>query len=189
MYLARENDEISRCRAATGEGFGVATSRDGQHWTDKGYVWHGPSWVQHRWWEGTGAVWRAADFNKTGRYVINYSQCPSKGAVGFGGQNITFAESYDLIHWTQTADNGFVQSYFDIDTEHYKDPGRWDCIFSIPLPNATGGDGVRDGYPRYGCERSALQLLRPPLSLASALRLSPSPSLCLPLCLSLRALP
>ena len=24
-----------------GEGFGVATSPDGQHWTDHGYVWHG----------------------------------------------------------------------------------------------------------------------------------------------------
>jgi hypothetical protein len=133
-----------------GEGFGVATSTDGQHWTDHGYVWHGPSWVNHRWWEGTGSVWRAADFNKTGRYVINYSQCPSKGSVGSGGQNITFAESFDLINWRQKSDNGFVQSYFDIDTRYYEDPGRWDCIFSIPLPNATGGNGLRDGYPRYG---------------------------------------
>ena len=53
-----------------GEGFGVATSSDGQHWTDHGYVWHGPSWVNHRWWEGTGAVWRAADFNKTGFFCV-----------------------------------------------------------------------------------------------------------------------
>ena len=139
-----------------GEGFGVATSDDGQHWHDHGYVWHGPSWTQHKWWEGTGAVWRAQDFNKTGRYVINYSQCPSKG-----GQNITFAESYDLINWSQAPDNGFVQRFFDIDTNYYKDPGRWDCIFSIPLPNATGGNGLRDGYPRYGCEcchRRALEI-------------------------------
>ena len=42
-------------------------------------------------------MWRAADFNTTGRYVINYSQCPGKY------QFITFAESYDLIHWTRPA--------------------------------------------------------------------------------------
>ena len=35
-----------------GEGFGVATSPDGAHWLDHGYVFHGPSWVQHRWWQG-----------------------------------------------------------------------------------------------------------------------------------------
>jgi len=44
--------------------------------TDGSYVWHSPDWDQHRWWEGTGAVWRAPDFNKTGKYVINYSRCP-----------------------------------------------------------------------------------------------------------------
>jgi hypothetical protein len=43
---------------------------------DGSYVWHSPDWDQHRWWEGTGAVWRASDFNKTGKYVINYSRCP-----------------------------------------------------------------------------------------------------------------
>ena len=50
-----------------GEGFGVATSPDGQHWTDHGYVFHGPSWTEHKWWEGTGSVWRAPDYNTTGR--------------------------------------------------------------------------------------------------------------------------
>eukprot|EP01043_Picozoa_sp_COSAG02_P028810 COSAG02_NODE_1764_length_11026_cov_4.823465_2_plen_179_part_00 len=43
-----------------GEGFGVATSDDGQHWHDHGYVWHGPSWTQHKWWEGTGSVYAAS---------------------------------------------------------------------------------------------------------------------------------
>eukprot|EP00729_Bicosta_minor_P010576 gene10576-4528_t len=61
-----------------GEGFGVATSPDGQHWTDHGYVWHGPSWWNNskgtpQYWEGSSAVWRAADFKKTGKYIINYS--------------------------------------------------------------------------------------------------------------------
>ena len=55
-----------------GEGFGVATSEDGQHWTDHGYVWHGPSWWNHtpKFWEGSSAVWRAADFNETGEARI-----------------------------------------------------------------------------------------------------------------------
>ena len=52
-----------------GEGFGVATSPDGQHWTDHGYVFHGPSWTEHHWWQGTGSVWRAPDYNRTGRCV------------------------------------------------------------------------------------------------------------------------
>ena len=38
----------------------------------------------------------AADYNKTGRYIINYSQMNTECNC----QNITFAESYDLIHWT-----------------------------------------------------------------------------------------
>jgi hypothetical protein len=39
-----------------GEGFGVATSPDGQHWTDHGYVFHGPSWTEHHWWEVRDAI-------------------------------------------------------------------------------------------------------------------------------------
>ena len=47
--------------------------------------------------EGSSAVWRAADFNTTGRYIINYSQFAQSVC---NCQNITFAESTDLIHWT-----------------------------------------------------------------------------------------
>jgi hypothetical protein len=51
-----------------GEGFGVASSPNGvTDWTDHGYVWHSPDWGDHQWWEGTGAIWRAPDFNKTVR--------------------------------------------------------------------------------------------------------------------------
>ena len=77
-----------------GEGFGVATSPDGQHWTDYGFVFHGPSWTEHRWWEGSGSVWRAPDYATSGRYLINWSQDPG------GYQNLTFGQSFDLIHWT-----------------------------------------------------------------------------------------
>ena len=124
-----------------GEGFGVATSPDGQHWTDQGYVFHGPSWTEHRWWEGTGSVWRAPDYNTTGRYLINWSQDPGRY------QNITFGQSFDLINWTP------LDSYFDIDRHYYELPGRWDCIYTIPTPQARRvgpASGSMDGYPRYG---------------------------------------
>ena len=107
-----------------GEGFGVATSPNGQHWTDHGYVFHGPSWTEHRWWQGTGSVWRAPDYNTTGRYLINWSQDPGRY------QNITFGQSFDLIHWTP------LDTYFDIDERYYNLPGRWDCIYTIPAPEA-----------------------------------------------------
>ena len=126
-----------------GEGFGVATSADGVHWDDHGYVWHGPSWAEHRWWEGTGSVWRAPDFNATGRYIINYSQYHS------GTQNITFAQSFDLIHWERT--EALNNTWFNIDHQYYHDPGRWDCIYSIPVSSGPSpAENLRDGYPRYG---------------------------------------
>ena len=58
-----------------------------------------PSWFNAKemkreggkFWEGTSSVWRAADFNTTGRYLINYSVMDTDSKT----QNITFAESYD----------------------------------------------------------------------------------------------
>ena len=139
-----------------GEGFGVATSADGQHFTDHGYVWKGPSWWNAKeiereggkFWEGSSAVWRAADFNSTGRYLINYSVMDTV----CGCQNITFAESYDLIHWTNGLEKNETNKYpwFDIDPSLYKvKGGRWDTIYSIPVPG-PGQENERDGYPRYG---------------------------------------
>jgi len=139
-----------------GEGFGVATSTDGQHFTDHGYVWKGPSWWNAKeikreggkFWEGSSAVWRAADFNTTGRYLINYSVMDTI----CGCQNITFAESYDLIHWTNGLEKNETNKYpwFDIDPSLYKAKGgRWDTIYSIPVPG-PGQENERDGYPRYG---------------------------------------
>lgn len=62
---------------------------------------------------------------------MNFSQCPKKGAVGAGGQNISFATSTDMIHWTW-----LEHDWFGIDTEHYNFPGRWDCIATLPVPGA-----------------------------------------------------
>ena len=144
-----------------GEGFGVATSSDGQHWNDRGFVYHGPSWTEHGWWMGTGSVWRAADFAKTGRYIVNWSQAPGKDGQPNNGsdpwrtagyQNISFAESYDLIHWSRPAP--LATTYFSADTRYYNDflpcGSRWDCIYSIPVPQEGRSLSARDGYPRYG---------------------------------------
>ena len=141
-----------------GEGFGVGTSTDGVHFTDHGYVWHGPSWWNSslptsrtdgkKYWEGSSAVWKAADFNKTGRYLINYSQMNTECKC----QNITFAESFDLIHWTNGMELGNADAYpwFNIDASLYQvGGGRWDTIYSIPVPG-PGQENMRDGYPRYG---------------------------------------
>ena len=127
-----------------GEGFGCASSRDGVHWHDHGYVWHGPSWVEHRLWEGSSAIWRAADFNRTGRYLINYSIMTAAG-----NQTITFAESFDLIHWTRPSP--YNTTFFDIDAAagYRVSGGRWDTIYSIPAPGPTRQSG-RDGFPRLG---------------------------------------
>ena len=110
-----------------GEGFGVGTSTDGVHFTDLGYVWHGPSWWNtsktgptdgHKYWEGSSAIWRAADFNRTGRYLINYSQMNTECSC----QNITFAESYDLVHWSNglELDEADTYPWFNIDTSLYQ---------------------------------------------------------------------
>ena len=102
-----------------GEGFGVAKSADGATgWHDYGYVWHHDqnNSASFQGWEGTGAVWRSPDFNRTKKYIVNFSQCPRNGL-----QNISFAESTDLIHWTGI--EGDV-GWFDIDERYYKYPGR-----------------------------------------------------------------
>ena len=142
-----------------GEGFGVGTSTDGVHFTDHGYVWHAPNWWNSslpssrtdgkRFWEGSSAVWRAADFNTTGRYLINYSQMNTECNC----QNITFAESFDLIHWSNGMERGEADTYpwFDIDPALYQvKGGRWDTIYSIPVPGSPGQENLRDGYPCYG---------------------------------------
>eukprot|EP01045_Picozoa_sp_COSAG04_P039919 COSAG04_NODE_11419_length_710_cov_0.759411_1_plen_197_part_01 len=142
-----------------GEGFGVATSADGQHWDDRGFVYHGPSWSEHGWWMGTGSVWRAADWERTGRYIVNWSQDPGKdggpnngSSVGAGFQNISFAESFDLIHWSRPAP--LDTTFFSADPRHYHDflgcGARWDCIYTIPVPQPGRNLSARDGYPRYG---------------------------------------
>jgi hypothetical protein len=97
-----------------GEGFIAASSKDGIRWTDHGYVFHKPgSWPPPAsfakqscpgstrpdgspavcsGWQGTGSIWKSADFKKSKKYVVNYSQYPNKGDPGNGGQNISVSQ-------------------------------------------------------------------------------------------------
>lgn len=78
-----------------GEGFGVATSTDGVHWQDHGWAIRASEQMVR--YLGTGAVWKAADFGETGRFICNYSEhrVEKDGQIT---QNILFAWSTDLIH-------------------------------------------------------------------------------------------
>eukprot|EP01043_Picozoa_sp_COSAG02_P077122 COSAG02_NODE_16727_length_1060_cov_2.054110_1_plen_113_part_00 len=109
---------------------------------------------------GTGSVWRAADFARTGRYIVNWSQAPGKNGQANNGsdlwrtagyQNISFAESFDLIHWHHPMP--LASTYFSVDTQYYHDylpcGSRWDCIYTIPVPQPGRNLSARDGYPRY----------------------------------------
>jgi predicted GH43/DUF377 family glycosyl hydrolase len=106
----------------------IAVSPDGVHWD-----YHGVA-VKPRprtAWIGTGHVWKAPAFEQTGRWILNYSEW-----VG-DKQDIMFASSPDLLHWTKVEESlRFVQ-----DTRWYKEKGRWDCIDAI-----QGDDGWLYGY-------------------------------------------
>ena len=114
-----------------GEGFGVATSRDGVHWDDHGWAVRASDKMVE--FLGTGAVWKAPDFAKTGKFLCNYSEWRVEEATGKKTQNILFAWSTDLIHWTKLGD----EAMFRVDERYYDKYGRWDCIY--PLPRAEGG--------------------------------------------------
>ena len=113
-----------------GEGFGLATSNDGVHWEDHGWVVRESD--KNLKYLGTGAVWKDPNFEETGRFICNYSEHREE-ANGKVTQNILFAWSTDLIHW-----NKFDEEYmFRVDDRFYDKYGRWDCIF--PMQRAEGG--------------------------------------------------
>ena len=106
----------------------IAVSPDGVHWN-----YHGVA-VKPRpqtTWIGTGHVWKSPAFDTDGQWILNYSEW-----VG-DKQDIMFATSPDLLHWTKADESRrFVQ-----DTRWYKEKGRWDCIDAVP-----GDDGWLYGY-------------------------------------------
>lgn len=109
-----------------GEGFGVAVSQDGVHFTDKGQCIAASDKMVF--YLGTGAVWKSPSFETDRRFICNYSEW-RKDESGANVQNILFAHSYDLIHWEKYGD----ARTFSVDETYYKkyelEGGRWDCIF------------------------------------------------------------
>jgi hypothetical protein len=108
-----------------GEGFGIATSPDGVNWTDRGWAVAASDKMEI--YLGTGAVWKAADFDVSGRFICNYSEHRREGGEE-PQQCIFFAWSRDLINWTKYGE----EHVFRVDTKYYQKPGRWDCIFAVP---------------------------------------------------------
>ena len=144
----------------TGEGFCVATSKDGVHWKDHG--WAIRQSKKNTFYLGTGSVWKSPDFDKSRRFICNYSEHRTDES-GKRTQNILFAWSTDLINWNKFPE----EKMFKVDTRHYKQFGRWDCIFSIPREQggywgtwtATGKDRngtVGIGYSEDGLSWKAL---------------------------------
>ncbi len=106
----------------------IAVSPDGVHWEYQGVA------VKPRpetTWIGTGHVWKSPAAEPPQEWILNYSEW-----VG-DKQDIMFATSPDLLHWTKVDEQlRFVQ-----DVRWYKEKGRWDCIDAV-----TGDDGFLYGY-------------------------------------------
>ncbi|MDP4213477.1 MAG: hypothetical protein Q8926_12700, partial [Bacteroidota bacterium] len=70
-----------------------------------------------------------------GKYIMNFSELHHGTLYGKDRQNIFFASSDDLVHWTK------LKKRFAPDSNFYRmnkgDDSRWDCIYSIS--KAAGG--------------------------------------------------
>jgi len=102
-------------------GISLATSPDGVHWREHGLVLRKSEGVT---WMGTGHTWKSPNFDKDGKFFMNFSEW--KGAR----QTIFFAQSTDLMRWTRLGN----EYEFKQDTRWYQENGRWDCIFAVPRP-------------------------------------------------------
>ncbi|MBN1421858.1 MAG: hypothetical protein JXP34_23995 [Planctomycetes bacterium] len=140
----------------------MATSEDGVHWKERGPILRKADGVT---WMGTGSTWRSPDFEKDGKYILNFSEWRGDR------QTIFFAESTDLLRWTRLGNEvEFVQ-----DARWYKPKGRWDCIYAIPrdgggfygywTADPEGRPGVGFGESADGVRWEALE---PPLFLDGA---------------------
>ena len=135
------------------DGVGMATSPDGVHWTDRGYVLRKAAGVT---WLGTGSTWKSPGYEKDGKFFLNFSEWRGDR------QTIFFAESKDLLHWTRLG----AAYEFKQDARWYEPKGRWDCIYTIARPGGgllgywtadpKGRPGVGFGESRDGVHWTAL---------------------------------
>jgi hypothetical protein len=125
-----------------GQGVDMATSRDGVHWEEVGVVLRKEEGATGL---GTGTIWKAEDFERSGKFIMNYS-------VFFDwcvqSQNIRFAESTDLIHWEKLGEEfEFKQDPRWYETYPEYPEARWDTITTIPRPQG-GRYGYWTAYPK-----------------------------------------
>ena len=131
-----------------GEGFGVAISTDGVHFTDMGKCLSASDKMVF--YLGTGAVWKSSRFDKYHTFICNYSEW-RKDESGANVQNIFFAYSEDLINWRKYDES----CVFAVDEKYYKkyelEGGRWDCVF--PYIENGRYNGLFTATPKeyYGC--------------------------------------
>ncbi len=125
------------------DSFELMTSKDGVNWKEAGRMLEprpGTTWM------GTGHIIEAPDFKNHNRWIMNYSEW-----VG-DKQDIMFATSDDLLHWTKVNDScRFIQ-----DGRWYKTKGRWDCIDCIKRDDGSfygyfTADPLLEKFPRQVC--------------------------------------
>lgn len=111
---------------ANWDGFGLATSKDGIHFTD-----HGPILrkAEDAVWFGTGMTWKVGN-----KYYVNFSELRA------GHQEVHFAESKDLFHWNRLPGDEFACR---LDPTWYAEvpalsPQRWDGIWVLPDDQSGG---------------------------------------------------
>ena len=122
--------------AAHWDGHELAISEDGVHWKEHGVVVRPREGVT---WIGTGHIWKSPDFDKSHKWIMNYSEGIASGRDWQAGdkQDIMFVTSTDLLHWRKVDEEyRFVQ-----DARWYQEKGRWDCIDTVQRP-----DGRLYGY-------------------------------------------
>src|ERR1035437_3568375 len=127
-------------RYKTWDGYGLATSKDLIHWTDRGTILATEPGTGGM---GTGAVWRAG-----GRWILNYSLSKE------GSQRVYFAESDDLLSWRKlprTVVCAPDPRWYECTGATTSTNARRDSIWPIPLDEG-GFLGVltasaKDGHP------------------------------------------
>ena len=102
-------------------GHDLAISDDGVHWKEHGRIVKGRTGIKM---VGSGHLWKSPDFDRSGKWVANYSEWVGDET---GKQDIVFITSSDLVNWTKVDEKQrFVQ-----DKRWYRETGRWDCIDAL----------------------------------------------------------
>ena len=122
-------------RSGQWDNISMATAPDGVHWKEVGRILSKADGVT---WMGTGSTWRSPNFEKDGKFLMNFSEWRGPR------QTIFFAESTDLVHWTRLGN----EYEFKQDERWYERNGRWDCIWTIPKPDGNGLYGYWTATPK-----------------------------------------